>query len=242
MSTARSANRGASMSRWRRAAFAMTAALIIPVGAVTHATTATAATPEHRKIVTVSVKSASSTYGKLTAWRWSTKQQRYVRSFKPVRAYVGTGGVGQASEYVSRTPAGVFGLTEAFGRQPNPGTRLPYRQVGYSSWWVNDVSSRYYNTYQECTPGGQCGFNQSASEQLGAISLYRYAVVMDYNRNPVKSGAGSAFFLHVSAGKATEGCVAIREGKLTRLMRWLTPAKDPVISIGVGASAYQPIR
>ena len=114
--------------------------------------------------------------------------------------------------------------------------------MGYSSWWVSDVSSRYYNTYQECAPGGQCGFNQSASEQLGAISLYRYAVVMDYNRNPVKSGAGSAFFLHVSAGKATEGCVAIREGKLTRLMRWLTPAKDPVISIGVGASAYQPIR
>lgn len=203
---------------------------------------AEAATPDHRKVVTVSVSSSSSTYGVLKKWRWSTKKGKYVRVGKPIRAWVGVDGVGQASEYVSRTPAGVFALTEAFGRLPDPGTQLPYRQVGYSSWWVSDVSSPHYNTYRECTPGAWCGFAQSRSEQLGAISLYSHAVVIDYNRDPIIPGAGSAFFLHVSEGKPTRGCISIDKAKLVKLLTWLKPQADPVISIGVGRAAYAPVR
>jgi L,D-peptidoglycan transpeptidase YkuD (ErfK/YbiS/YcfS/YnhG family) len=36
-------------------------------------------------------------------------------------------------------------------------------------------------------------------------------------------GAGSAFFLHVTNGSATAGCVAIAGGTLTAIMRWLRP-------------------
>ena len=60
--------------------------------------------------------------------------------------------------------------------------------------------------------------------------------MINYNTDPVIKGAGSGFFLHVSFGAATEGCVAISENELNRVMRWLTPADHPVISIGVGAS------
>jgi hypothetical protein len=41
----------------------------------------------------------------------------------------------------------------------------------------------------------------------------------------------------VSFGAPTEGCVAIPEGDLDRVMRWLTPNLHPVISIGVGSKA-----
>ena len=201
-----------------------------------------AATPQHRQVVTVSVASSASTYGVLTTWRWDARKDRYIRVGTPVRAYVGRDGVGRASEYVSRTPAGVFTLTEAFGRLTDPGTRLPYRRVGMSSWWVSDVSSRHYNTYRECTPGAWCGFRQSRSEQLGAISLYSHAVVIDYNRDPITSGAGSAFFLHESEGKATQGCVSVPRDELVRILRWLRPGSDPVISIGIGQAAYAPVR
>lgn len=38
-------------------------------------------------------------------------------------AYVGKDGVGEASEYVSVTPEGDFGITTAFGIKENPGTQ-----------------------------------------------------------------------------------------------------------------------
>jgi L,D-peptidoglycan transpeptidase YkuD (ErfK/YbiS/YcfS/YnhG family) len=174
--------------------------------------------------------------------RWSAKQDRYVRVGKPIRAYAGSAGVGAASEYISRTPAGVFTLTEAFGRLTDPGSRLPYRQVDRSSWWVSDVDSRHYNTYRECTAGTWCGFQQSRSEQLGAIAPYTYSIVIDYNRDPVIPGAGSAFFLHESEGKPTQGCVSIPRDRLRAILRWMNPTARPVISIGVGRSATNVLR
>lgn len=218
--------------------------LLIPTTSPAQASEQVAAyyAPTHRQVVTVRVDSATATFGRLETWRWSAKKESYVRVHKPVRAHVGSAGVGEASEYVSRTPAGMFTLTETFGRQSNIGIRLPYQRVGYSSWWVSDVSSRFYNTYRTCNPGSSCGFDQSRSEQLGAISLYQYAAVIDYNRDPIRSRAGSAFFLHVSAGEPTQGCVSIREAKLKRVLRWLSPHAVPVISIGVGNEAYRPIR
>jgi L,D-peptidoglycan transpeptidase YkuD (ErfK/YbiS/YcfS/YnhG family) len=62
-------------------------------------------------------------------------------------------------------------------------------------------------------------------------------VVINYNMDPVVKGAGSGFFLHVSLGVATEGCVAIPAADLRWVMRWLNPKEDPVISIGVGRAA-----
>jgi L,D-peptidoglycan transpeptidase YkuD (ErfK/YbiS/YcfS/YnhG family) len=61
---------------------------------------------------------------------------------------------------------------------------------------------------------------------------YNYAVVIDANRFPVHQGAGSAFFLHVTDGKATAGCVAIPQATLVTLMKWLTPSTHPRILIG----------
>lgn len=217
-------------------ASAPTAVAAVDTGAVD---AGAADTPRPAKVVTVTVPTATSTVGELQTWRWSANKQEYVSVLGPVRAYVGSQGVGRASESRSRTPAGVFTLTEAFGRLPNPGTDLPYRKVGLSSWWVSDVDSPLYNTFQRCRPGADCGFSQAASEQLGAISVYSHAVVIDYNRDPVRTGRGSAFFLHVTDGRPTAGCVAIDSRALVRVMRWLKPQAEPVISIGVGDAAFE---
>ena len=50
----------------------------------------------------------------------------------------------------------------------------------------------------------------------------------------MRQGAGSAFFLHVTVGAPTAGCVSIASDQLTRLLRWLTPSRHPRILIGAG--------
>lgn len=186
--------------------------------------------------ITVRVTSAAATSGILEAWE--RRDGEFVRVRGPLRVYVGREGVGLASESRSRTPRGTFGLTEAFGLARNPGSALPYTRVGTSHWWVSDVTSRHYNTMRICTPGANCGFRQSASEQLGAISAYRFAIVIDYNRDPVIAGRGSAFFLHVSEGRPTQGCVSMPKRTMKWLLRWLDPSAEPVISINIGNAAY----
>jgi L,D-peptidoglycan transpeptidase YkuD (ErfK/YbiS/YcfS/YnhG family) len=183
------------------------------------------------QVVTVVAASARATSAQLTAWQRGPTGWTAVLG--PVTARIGSAGVGRASESSTRTPAGVFPLTEAFGRAGNPGTALPYRAVDGDDWWISDVTSPRYNRYAQCVPG-TCDFNERVSENLAAAgAVYDYAAVIDYNRGGTP-GAGSAFFLHVANGGATAGCVAIDAPSLVALLRWLSPASRPVIAIGVG--------
>jgi L,D-peptidoglycan transpeptidase YkuD (ErfK/YbiS/YcfS/YnhG family) len=197
-----------------------------PAGLPLHASTGTA-----HQVVTVVASSTGSTTGTLQAWtKTSSGWQRHGSA---VTAHLGSSGLTtQPSESKSATPIGSFTLTQAFGRVSDPGTRLAYFRTDSSDWWVSDASSRYYNTHYRCASG--CPFDTGAGENLRAAGfVYTYAVVIDYNRFPVTPGAGSAFFLHVTDGGATAGCVSIPEAGLVSIMKWLDPAAHPRILIGV---------
>jgi hypothetical protein len=155
----------------------------------------------------------------------------------PYPVFVGELGVGATRDNIARTPAGVFSLTEAFGNQPNNGTRLPYFQAGPADWWNGEANSPNYNNHQH-----QASSPGPGSENLYyAGPVYAHAVVINYNRFPAVPGMGSAFFLHVTNGQPTAGCVAMASGALDTVMRWLDPAQHPVMSIGVGMAAVAPI-
>ena len=184
------------------------------------------------QLVTVLVPAASSTSGELRAWQRTGNGWTSVLG--PVRVKVGTDGVGVAREGINRTPRGTFSLAQAFGRQPNPGTALPYRRVTDSDWWVSDPTSSSYNTYRGCAPG-TCPFDEQIGENLGqAGPSYDYAAVIGYNTGPVRAGAGSAFFLHVDAGVPSAGCVVVPRASVVELLRWLDPNQRPRITIGLG--------
>jgi L,D-peptidoglycan transpeptidase YkuD (ErfK/YbiS/YcfS/YnhG family) len=135
---------------------------------------------------------------------------------------------------VARTPAGTFPVTQSFGREANPGTALPYAHVGPDDWWVGDTRSPLYNTHQTCAPG-RCPFDERASENLQAAGhAYDHAIVIDANTDPVRPGAGSAYFLHIGGDRPTAACVATGEDTVIRLLRWLTPTAHPVISLASG--------
>ncbi|MCW2524439.1 MAG: hypothetical protein JWO63_2774 [Frankiales bacterium] len=193
------------------------------------------ATPLPGQVLTVEAATPTSTTATVIMWQLNSKGV-YVRAYPNVMsAWVGERGVGPTHDNLARTPAGVFGLTQAFGNQPNNGTRLPYFQAGPSDWWNGEDASPAYNTHvhQANSPG-------PGSENLYyAGAVYAHAVVINYNMSPTIKGDGSAFFLHVSNGEPTLGCVSMGTANLTRVMRWLDPAQHPVISIGVGLAAQK---
>lgn len=185
------------------------------------------------QLITVNAPSSSSTSATVTAWQRGADGIWRV-AIGPTGAMVGGAGIGQASEGSDHTPAGTLALTQAFGRQPNPGTRMPYFQTDTLDWWDENPSSPTYNLHvrQVGSPGG-------ASENLyNSGSVYDYVVNMNYNTARVP-GAGSAFFLHVSDGSPTAGCVSVGRASMVAILRWLDPAQHPYISIKVGA-AWQP--
>jgi L,D-peptidoglycan transpeptidase YkuD (ErfK/YbiS/YcfS/YnhG family) len=187
------------------------------------------------QVITVEAATPLSQTAVLRTWRLA-RGGHYVQVFPAVVAWVGANGVRPTREGLGRTPVGVFTLTQAFGNQPDNGTRLPYVHVGPDDWWDENPASPHYNrlVMSRVSPGGN-------SENLYYSGVaYAHAVVINYNMNPVVKGAGSGFFLHVSFGSPTEGCVAIPEGVLDRVMRWLAPSLHPVISIGVGSKALVP--
>jgi L,D-peptidoglycan transpeptidase YkuD (ErfK/YbiS/YcfS/YnhG family) len=193
---------------------------------------AVAAASQPNQVITVQASSSSSTTARFDLWtRLSTGGFRHHSG--PVTANLGRNGIGATREGMARTPAGVFTLTEAFGNQPTNGTRLPYFQATRMDWWNSVSSSPAYNTHMRQTYSP--GWPSENLYTMGAV--YAHAVVIDYNRFPVRAGAGSAFFLHVTNGRPTAGCVAIAAASLNYVMRWLNPAAHPVISMGVGSQA-----
>ena len=183
------------------------------------------------QVVTVTAPSAGSTVGQLAGWE--LRAEGWARVLGPVTARLGSGGIGAASEGSTRTPAGTYTLTEAFGRLRDPGTALPYRVIDQQDWWVSDTTSRLYNQHTRCA-AGSCSFRESAGENLWQQGwVYDLAVVIDYNRQGVP-GAGSAFFVHVTNGSPTAGCVAVDRDSMAALLRWLRPTARPLISLGVG--------
>ncbi|WP_226038089.1 hypothetical protein [Aquibacillus saliphilus] len=59
------------------------------------------------------------------------------------------------------------------------------------------------------------------------IGPYTYGLVINYNTGQVP-GEGSAIFLHVSTGH-TLGCTGVSQGNMVSILKWVDPAKNPVI-------------
>ncbi len=189
------------------------------------------------RVITVTAHSYGSTTATLQAWT-KVAAGGWRRYGSSVTAHVGAQGLTtHPSESRSATPIGSFTLTQAFGAYTDPGTSLPYLHTNSRDWWVSQAGP-YYNTHVRCSSTCPIRQDPNINEHLYyELPYYRYAVVIDYNtRNApggVRAGAGSAFFLHVTDGRATAGCVAIGQTKLVSLMRWLRPSAHPRILIGV---------
>ncbi len=122
-----------------------------------------------------------------------------------------------------RSPIGVFTLTDAGGRLPDPGTALSYDHapIGFS----------VHGT----------GFH---GESLAGA--FDYVIAINYNRKPGMSprdwtrplgeSRGGGIWLHVDHGGPTQGCVSLPAAVMKQLLRTLDPRLHPVVVMGDAAS------
>jgi L,D-peptidoglycan transpeptidase YkuD (ErfK/YbiS/YcfS/YnhG family) len=155
--------------------------------------------------------------------------------FAPMAAHIGRAGFSaDKHEGDLKTPTGMYGFGTMFGQRPNPGVKFPYRQADSQSVWVDDVNSPYYNTWQE-----NAALSGEHLASAGFATAYAYAVDIAYNSSPIVRGKGSAIFFHVSTGGGTAGCVSVSMTSLLEVLRWLDPARSPVIVMGPSAVIRQ---
>jgi L,D-peptidoglycan transpeptidase YkuD (ErfK/YbiS/YcfS/YnhG family) len=182
-----------------------------------------------QQVITVATDGYGTSYATLTGFERDGAGWRQV--FGPWTAYVGRNGVappGEKREGDGRTPSGVYGFDFMFGILDDPGTHFPYRRItGTNIVWDDDSNSANYNRWID-TNTGDAGVSP---EPMYNAPSYNYGAVIAYNtaRTP---GMGSAIFLHVAGSTSTAGCVALPTDQLLALLRWLDPARAPLIAIG----------
>ncbi|WP_422746931.1 L,D-transpeptidase family protein [Mycobacterium sp. WMMD1722] len=182
------------------------------------------------QLIVASAPTEDSVTGTLTAYQRVGTQWRAV--IGPTPATFGELGVGVSQDDVFRTPIGRFPLDQAFGREPNPGTRMPFFQATDEDWWDEDVDSPTYNTHVRSVdkPSGD------AENLYDSGPIYDYAVNIAHNPQRIP-GRSAGIFLHVTDGDPTWGCVAIDRDQMRTVLQWLDPAQHPQIEIGVGLGA-----
>ena len=123
----------------------------------------------------------------------------------------------------NKTPAGIYGFAYAFGSEPNPGTKLQYRQSDDNSYFDENSGSPNYNRWVETDPGGNSEFMK--------IPQYKYGLVIDFNPDQTPD-KGSGIFLHIRGNyDYTDGCVSLSETNVVSILEWLDSAKKPKILI-----------
>jgi len=147
------------------------------------------------------------------------------RVFGPWRARVGRNGLSaHHREGDGTTPTGTFGIGPVvYGTDPDPGVPRRYHRLVCGDWWDEDARSPTYNTFRHVACGQAPTFG-GGSEALWRITpAYRLFAVIQYNAAPIVPGRGSAIFLHVDTGHATNGCVSVPRTELRRLLVRLRP-------------------
>lgn len=152
-------------------------------------------------------------------------------------------GVPVKKEGDGRAPAGIFGLSKAFGyaNQPEPGWKMPYVSLSSSVECVDDTASKFYNQVVDRSTVSP-DWN-SSEHMLRSDELYRWGVLVDHNSHPAVAGGGSCIFLHIwrGPGQPTVGCTAMQQSDLESLLAWLDPARTPLL-VQLPEGLYQKMR
>lgn len=135
-----------------------------------------------------------------------------------LKVALGRSGVGSFKrEGDGHTPRGPLRLLYGFWRSDRiarPVTRLQMLPSRKTMVWCDDPKSPAYNRLSRLP------LKESHETMCRADQLYDIVIVMDWNVSSRRRGAGSAIFLHLARPgyKPTEGCIAVTECDMRRLL------------------------
>jgi len=143
-----------------------------------------------------------------------------------------------------RAPAGIFRLSTVFGYAPARSAswvKLPYLALSKRIEGIDDPRSLYYNRLVDRSKVAKVDWRSSEQMRRDDV-LYKWGVVVDHNPTAIPD-AGSCIFLHIwkSSSSPTAGCTAMPERDLVRLIRWLDPARHPIL-VQMPRAVYRSVR
>ncbi|MBN2194599.1 MAG: DUF1287 domain-containing protein [Polyangiaceae bacterium] len=193
-----------------------------------------------RQLMVVVAPTWQSSAGRLRRFERAGREWRAAGEAVPVR--LGTRGLGQGRGVAAtrlagptkregdhRSPAGLFSLGTAFGRERPRllGDRAwPWRTTSADDYLVDDAASPLYNRWVTLLEGRAAAW--ASAERL---QHYDLGLIVEHNTDVPLSGAGSAIFLHpwASPEGTTAGCTALERDAMVALLAWLEPAARPML-------------
>jgi D-alanyl-D-alanine dipeptidase len=173
-----------------------------------------------------------------TGLGWGSGLIQIGRSFRATSDPVKKEGDGKA-------PAGVFGLSKAFGyaSEEQPGWKIPYLPLTSSVQCVDDKDSKFYNTLVDVSKISPDWGKHENEQMRRSDDLYRWGILVDHNTNPPVAGNGSCIFMHIwrGPGQPTVGCTAMPQSDLETLIGWLDPERKPLL-VQLPAAQYQKFK
>lgn len=140
-------------------------------------------------------------------------------------AYIGQRGLGKEKEGDLKTPTGEFNVTQAFGKQWNPGTTLKYIYIDNNTY-ACDEDCKYYNQIIDTK---KTKHKCKGEHLIDYIPQYNYALCIDYNPYNVFP-QGSNIFIHVKGERAyTAGCIAVDEQSMITILQNATKKTKVII-------------
>lgn len=149
----------------------------------------------------------------------------FTTAFSAVVGKNGIAAIGKKKEGDLKTPAGLHPIGEAFGTQPLA-LKMDYKYITANDKFIDDINNKAYNTWVS-------GPTDAKSYELMLIEPYIYGIVINYNKNPIIAGKGSAIFIHLwrSPHSPTAGCIALEKKYLLMILHWLDKAQHPYVFV-----------
>ena len=153
-------------------------------------------------------------------------------------AKVGQSGVLKSiSEGTKGTPSGTFNILFAFGLS-KPSTNLSFKTVDKNTIWIDDIHSKYYNTWQNKTASYADWSSYESIYSQFSSGKSNCCIAFDFNgdcqtANSAESNKGSVIFIDGKTGtlSPTYGDIAISSANMTTLLSKLDQSKNPTVVI-----------
>jgi D-alanyl-D-alanine dipeptidase len=143
-----------------------------------------------------------------------------------------------------KAPGGIFKIGAAFGYAGNSEAhwvKNKYIEAKDTVICVDDVHSIYYNRIISADTAVN---DWNSFEHMHRNDdYYKWGLFVEHNAPATMPGHGSCIFMHIGTGDnfATEGCTAMAESDMLRLLHWINSMDNPLL-VQLPANEYNAAR